>query len=383
MGNHGRLWSRLTILESKRGLSFPLRMGAVVILEKSAATFLFINVNHDVGFESSESIPISLGYILAHLNDRQFKGVILDDLQDRPLGPKNLEEWILRIRPHVIGFTAYQSTMDRIRYLCRYIKSRHRDIRVVLGGPQVIPMPYYALEELEDVDVLVHGEGELVMAEMARAIAAGAPLSSVAGITCKCEGGILNTGPGPTPPDNLDLYPSPYLSGLLNLEGKNTAIMLSSRGCSHVCLFCITPGICKGKVRYHSIERTIEEMRFLSQQGIERFWFADPNFTEDRDRTERLLEEKIRRGIGTPFWFQTRLDLVNSHLLALLKRAGADTVAFGLESGSPGVLAKTNKRIQLEEVREHVRTALSLGMEAELFTIFGLPGETVADAHRT
>ena len=65
--------------------------------------FIFINVNHDVGFESSESIPISLGYVLASLKSRGGDGVILDDLQDRPLALTALEEWIHRLDPSAIG----------------------------------------------------------------------------------------------------------------------------------------------------------------------------------------------------------------------------------------------------------------------------------------
>lgn len=345
--------------------------------------FLFINVNHDVGYESSESIPISLGYVLAALRADGWKGIILDDLRDRPLSLTALEKWIRRIQPLVIGFTAYQSTMNRIRFLCRYIKSRHRDIHVVLGGPQGALMPSLALAELEDVDALVRGEGEIIMPLMARVLDAGEGLEHVPGITCKCANGILDTPPIDEPPQDLDEYPSPYLSNILNLDGKSTAILLSSRGCSHVCYFCITPRLSNRKVRYHSVERTVDEMDHLAAQGIERFWFADPNFTENPERTRRLLNEKMRRGIKTPFWCQTRSDLVDAEMLKRLHEAGADTIAFGLESGSPAVLEKTNKRIVLQQLARNVETAQSLGMATELFSIFGLPGETLQDARRT
>jgi len=351
--------------------------------EGERVSFLFINVNHDVGYESSESIPISTGYILAALRSHGWKGIILDDLLDRPLTLRSLEMWIRRIDPQVIGFTVYQSTLTRIRFLSRYIKSRHRHIHIVLGGPQVVSMPSKALEELVDVDALVRGEAEVVVPVMAEMLHAGEDLEKVPGITCKCNGSIVDTGPGPERPEDLDVYPSPYLTRTLNLEGKDTAILLSSRGCRHVCQFCITPSICKGKIRYHSVERVVAEMEMLSELGIGRFWFADPNFTENRDRTERLLEEKINRGIVTPFWCQTRSDLIDASLLKKLSAAGADTIAFGLESGSPGVLKQTNKGIVLEQLAENIQVAQSLGLATELFSIFGLPGETVEDARRT
>ncbi len=346
-------------------------------------SFLFINVNHEVGYEQSESIPISLGYILASLNASGFKGIIIDDVLDRPINLNILEKWLRKINPVAVGFTAYQSTMGRIRFLCRYIKSRHRNIKIILGGPQGMLMPAKGLEDLEDVDILVQGEAEIVIPMIAKKLYAGESLDETPGLIFRGAHGVTDTNPGPEPPDDLDLYPSPYLEGLLNLNGKDTAIMISSRGCSHFCLFCITPGICKGKVRYHSVERTIDEMELLTSKGIARFWFADPNFTENKERTAQLLEEKIRRGIKTPFWMQTREDLVDKDILKLLKAASADTIAFGLESGSPGVLEKTNKRIELGRLREHVSFAQNLGMETELFSVFGLPGETYDDARTT
>jgi anaerobic magnesium-protoporphyrin IX monomethyl ester cyclase len=351
--------------------------------ERLNVAFLFINVNHDVGYESSESIPISLGYILAALKADGWNGVILDDLRDRPLTFAALEKWIRRIDPKVIGFTTYQSTMNRVRFLCRYIKSKHRSIQVALGGPQGALMPSRALEELEDVDALVRGDGEVIMPHMARVLAAGEGLEHVPGITCKCANRILDTGPPLDVPEDLDAYPSPYLTNILNLEGKNTAILLSSRGCRHVCHFCITPRLSGRKIRYHSVERVIAETELLASQGIERLWFADPSFTDDRERTRRLLDEKIHRGIKTPFWCQSRSDLVDADLLERLHAAGADTIAFGLESGSPSVLEKANKRIALEQLARNVEVAQSLGMATELFSIFGLPGETVEDARRT
>jgi anaerobic magnesium-protoporphyrin IX monomethyl ester cyclase len=344
---------------------------------------ILINVNHDVGFESSESIPISLGYILAFVEKSGSKGIILDDLLDRPLSFSDLQSWIKKIEPGLIGFTAYQSTMERIRFLSRYIKSGHPDISIALGGPQIVGIPSEALDHLPDVDLLVHGEGELVFSEVIKCIENKGSLKEVEGLSYRQDGHVRRNGAGPVPPDDLDIYPSPYLDGILNLQGKDTAILLSSRGCKHACLFCMTPSVCNGRIRYHSVDRVVEEMDFLTRRGIQRFWFADPNFTENRERTIKLLQEKTKRGISTPFWFQTRSDLVDSELLEYLKEAGADTVAFGLESGSPEVLRKTGKGISLEKVRENITYAQSIDLATELFTIFGLPGETVDDARDT
>ena len=345
--------------------------------------FLFINVNHDVGWESSESIPISLGYILATLKSHGHDGAIVDDLRDRPLTFKALDQAILRLNPSLIGFTAYQSGMDRIRLISRYIKSRHRKILLALGGPQISAMPAEALEDLDDIDMLVRSEGETVMLAVAKALSPGGALETVNGITYRLGASVVDQPGRVEVPDDLDVYPSPYLNNIINLDGKDTAILLSSRGCKSNCFFCITPLLCKGKIRYHSIGRVMDEMQLLSGKGIERFWFADPNFTENRARTLEFVEKKLQLGIHTPFWFQTRSDLIDEELMDALHKSGADTMAFGLESASPSVLKNINKKLDVNQLRQNIEYAQSIGLNTELFTIYGLPGETVDDARIT
>jgi radical SAM superfamily enzyme YgiQ (UPF0313 family) len=148
----------------------------------------------------------------------------LDDLLDRPLSFSDLELWIQKTEPGLIGFTAYQSTMERIRFLSRYIKSRHSEITIALGGPQVVGMPSEALDNLPDIDLLVHGEGEIVFSEIIRCIENNASMAEISGLSYRRDGHIERNGGGPLPPDDLDTYPSPYLAGILNLQGKDTAI---------------------------------------------------------------------------------------------------------------------------------------------------------------
>jgi len=84
-------------------------------------------------------------------------------------------------------------------------------------------------------------------------------------------------------------------------------------------------------------------MKYLNKQGIERFWIGDPNFTANRERTIKLMEEKIKKGIKSPFWCQTRVDQVDKDLLTLMREAGLDIIGFGLESGSSNVLNEMQK----------------------------------------
>ena len=320
-----------------------------------------------------------MGYILAYLRKHGHDGVIIDDLPNRPLSLWSLEEWIQKIRPGVIGFIAYQKTMDRIRFFCRYVKLYHKEIIIVLGGPQAAFMPSIALSELEDVDIICHGEGEIVARDIADCVEANKPFSSINNITFRNDGRIVDSARSFDRTKDLDDYPSPYLDGIINLEGKEEAAILTSRGCKDTCLFCISPAQSERKVSYHSINRVLDEMQYLEKRGVKRFWVGDLNFPASK-RDIELLQGKIDRGINAPFFCETRADLLDAQILDKLVEAGCDTIALGLESADQMILKRVAKGIEIERLRQVVEIAKSKGLQVELYSICGLQGETVESA---
>ena len=53
---------------------------------------------------------------------------------------------------------------------------------------------------------------------------------------------------------------------------------------------------------------------------------------------------------------------------------------LGLESADQGILTRAAKGIEVERLRQIVAIAKSKGLEVELYSIFGLQGETVESA---
>jgi radical SAM superfamily enzyme YgiQ (UPF0313 family) len=243
-------------------------------------------------------------------------------------------------------------------------------------------MPGQALNHMPEVDFLCRGEGEEVMFGLARALTGGSDFSGVPGLCFIRNGQPVETGLAHGAKD-LDTYASPYLTDLIDLRHKERAILLTSRGCAYDCAFCYTPRASGRKVRFFSIERVIEEMQHLRSRGINAFWFADTNFSVSRNRLVAFLEAVVREVPGVTFWCQTRYDLMNSELLALLKRAGAENIAYGLESANPSVLERIRKPIDLQRLSEVVRMTQDAGIRVELFSMFGLPGETFHQALNT
>lgn len=347
-----------------------------------SGTILFIHINEWGQFRSPDTIPISQAYQLASLEAHGFSGRILGDYQDRPLLPSVLREAILNDRPLALAFTVYEENVNRVRVLASFVKELAPDMPIILGGPQVTFMPGEGLLHMPEADALCRGEGETVIVELARALSQGQSLACVPGI-CFRQGDSFVENPPPQPIKDLDSIPSPFLTDIIDPTGKDRIIIFSSRGCASGCTFCYTPQASGRRIRYHSIDRIIAELRHLASKGARDFWFADPNFAASRKRLVALLEAIIAQVPGITFWCQTRYDLMDQELAALLKAAGAHTVAFGLESADLDVLKRIDKRLDTEKMAEAVGIVQQAGIEVELFTLFGLPGETFPRACKT
>ncbi|MCK5508644.1 MAG: B12-binding domain-containing radical SAM protein [Desulfobacterales bacterium] len=340
---------------------------------------LLIEINPFV----QETVPISLGYIASFLKSKGFCVKILTIGQNTSLSRSAFHEIIRSFKPSLIGFSAYQRVMLYITGLARFIKSINKNIKIVIGGPQATFMPSSAFTELPDVDYICRSPGELTMLGIARAIENGMPFLDLSGVSYKDENDAVFDTPELEGYTDLDRYPSAYLNDVFDYSRMKEAIMLTSRGCPHHCIYCYTPDAFKHKISFHSVERVVEEIKWITKKGVNRFWFADPNISYKPLRLIEILDSILKEGLKLEIWLQTRADLVTSELLKKMKKAGVSTIAFGLESASERVLSKLGKHITSEKVAEAIKLAQSHGIEVELFTIYGLPYETFEDAVKT
>ena len=327
--------------------------------------------------------PISLGYIASFLKSKGFTVNIVTIGQDVCVSSAGLRRLISRFQPALVGLSAYQRTMLYVIGLAKFMKSVDSNIKIAIGGPQATFMPSAAFAELPDIDYICRSSGEVTLFGIAQAIQNGTPFSNLQGVTYKERGGSFHDTADLQGFTDLDRYPSPYLDDVFDYSRMREAIMLTSRGCPHHCIYCYTPHAFKHKVSFHSVERVIEEIKRLNAKGVRRLWFADPNISFKPARLVEILDRILEEGLQTQMWLQTRADLVTPKLMRKMKQAGVSTIAFGLESASERVMARLDKGVSIQKVAEAIRLAQSEDIEVELFTMFGLPYETFEDAEKT
>ncbi len=330
-----------------------------------------------------EHTPISLGYLAASAKAAGFPADLLNVGNNTRISTAGFSEYLQEIRPQLIGFSAYQRNIFLVDGWARHCKRLLPKTTVVIGGPQATFMPTRALRALSSIDLICRAEGEGALLEAARRIREGEPLAHVPGWSGRGPDGLLWDGPELAPAQDLDEYPSPYLDGTLDPKGMDEAILLASRGCPYECAFCYTPRAFGRRIRYHSLDRVVEELRWIRRQGLQRFWFADPSFTFQAGRIHQLLDALLCEGLDMQLWLETRFDLVDEELLGQMKRAGVHTVAYGLESAAEHVRKRVGKPLDPEQVVRAIRITQEAGVDVELFSQYGLPGETLEDAQGT
>ena len=243
------------------------------------------------------------------------------------------------------------------------------------------------------VDVVVRGEGELVVGPLADRLAAGAPLDDVSGLTFEHDGAICSTPDA----DLIDLDTiSPALPyDLLDLERYPTlqagrVHLQTSRGCPSRCGFCYNTGFNQRKWRGKSAERVVAEMQYLLRRfpHVKIVDPVDDNFFVNRQRVADICTGLLDGGVKVAWRANCRFDYLagyDGEFVSLLEKAGCMELDFGGESGSRRMQEFVCKDVTSDEILRSVASLRRWAPSIDPFVswLSGLPGETYADMEKT
>ena len=271
----------------------------------------------------------------------------------------------------------------------RGVKKESPESLVILGGPHTSIEPEKILENPE-FDVLVIGEGEETVVELAGAIEAeggfGEHLADrIEGIACRQNGAVRLSPPRPWIED-LDSVRFPSFE-LFPMNLYHHYPVITARGCPYNCVFCPSKLIWGKKWRARSPGNIIREI----EQAVERYgwqdnFFAilDDTFNLDVDRAEAICDGFIKAGLGIR-WINLgiRAERVPPTLAEKMKRAGCELVGLGIESANPQVLKNIRKGETLEQITQGIRTLQGAGLPVFGYFMIGNPGDTLETIRET
>ena len=311
-----------------------------------------------------------------------------------------IEEILEEIGPAgiiIVGFSFMSSALvstDGILKQLQYHFADHRaQLLYVAGGPHASGDAAGTLAM--GFDLVCVGEGEYSFTEFLSEITDGKyDFQLVRGLalleTTLGKKRVVRTGR----PHLIELnaqYPS------IARKHRRLGAIEIGRGCPHACGFCQTPYLHGARMRYRSLDDTLNHIEFLVKAGFKDIRFTTPNalaylstdgIHPDFDRLEYALSEMRR--VASPakikfgeFPSEMRPEHITPELAQLINAySDAAYIAIGAQSGSEKMLVDMHREHNVADVEEavaHLAKYCHKLKKIYVDFIAGLPGETSED----
>jgi anaerobic magnesium-protoporphyrin IX monomethyl ester cyclase len=282
--------------------------------------------------------------------------------------------------------------------------------KTIAFGTHVTPIPQRTLEAYPSLDYALRGEPELTLRELIDSLEGRElanpqllklfrdtdpewqPLSGlenreredlghIKGLVWRCNGQIAINSDRPFIA-NLDDLPLPRHEMLPfdkyripSIKGPYTFIV-TSRGCTAGCRFCIKHVSYQYAIRLRSPESLMKEIKLLYDLGLRNIHMYADLFTVNRDQVMGLCRLIIESGMKIKWTCNSRVDYVDEEMLQTMAQAGCWYISWGLESGNVDILKRIRKGTDPEKMMRALTWSKKAGIRNWGYFIIGLPGET-------
>ncbi|TKB92023.1 MAG: radical SAM protein [Nitrospira sp.] len=338
-----------------------------------------------LGFDGSEGMllpPLDLAIMAATLRQA---GETVDLIDADPLG-LNAGAVYARLEGHHWDFvvaTVSLPTLEQDAAFLAELRRRHPSARI--AGKTLVRdhAVLKALLERSTADLVIHGEADLTITDIAHGRSTGG--------TAWLDAGASGAGPSfqfdeGSPVEDLNQLPFPARDLLPNehyiypLLGTPVATLQTSRGCPYPCgYYCPYPLVEGVKWRSQTPERIVAELKdVVERQGITKIYFRDATFTLNQGRIVRLCDLIIASGWRLEWVCETRVDCLGDAVLEKMRAAGCVGLLVGVETGDEQVMhLREGKKGLTVPMLAHLREyTFRLGIRLHFLLIVGLPQET-------
>jgi anaerobic magnesium-protoporphyrin IX monomethyl ester cyclase len=288
----------------------------------------------------------------------------------------------------LIGHTASTAAHPVAMATARTLRARFPSTHLIYGGVYPSYAAEHVLRENPCLDVVVRGEGEETVVELADALERGRPLAAVRGITW-WDGVEIRANPDRPPIADLDRHRPGWelvdwdayrLFGLGRAAG-----MQLSRGCPLRCTYCGQWGFWR-RWRHRSPGNFVAELQTLVRRhGVRVIWLADENFAADADLAREVLERIVALDLDVSLNLNmTAADVVrDAAIMPLYKRAGVDNIVMGVESLDDAVVSDIRKNNPFAVSKEAVRVLRHNSIVSLVNIIYGMEADGLASLWQT
>jgi radical SAM superfamily enzyme YgiQ (UPF0313 family) len=307
--------------------------------------------------------------------------------------------------PHLLGFSNYLWNLELSYEVIRQAKAAAPRTVVVMGGPnyptdeegQRAFLARYPL-----VDFYIYKEGEapfLELLERLRDVGLDAAelkrqRSMMPAVHYLVDGELVAPAPAPRRRD-LDEFPSPYLSGLLDpffARRDLVPLIQTKRGCPFQCTFCVEGEVYYTKLGAVTTGRFRAELEYIASRmraagGPPVLHIADSNFgmyAHDLEICDVIAAVREAHGWPETIEVSTGKNRKERVLEAVKRTKGAMRFGPALQTTDPQTLQNI-KRSNISEriLMEMASAAMDLDQRSYTELILNLPGDTVASHLRS
>ena len=344
---------------------------------------------------TSIHFPLSLGVVLACIRKHGFD----IELWDYNVEDFTEESFIQRLKKSnlgLVGLAAMTPSIKSAYKMATLIKTHSPHIVVVAGGPHVDALPVESMEEFPNFDVVVYGEAEETFVDLCERVERKEPLDGCLGIVHRKDGKIVKEPARPLIKDldklpyaardivDFNNYKKAHVERGLSRRFMNIMEFMTSRGCPARCIFCASGANKPPTVRWRSLDNVLGEIdECVAKYGTNYVNLIDDTFTLNKNFVYGFSEAMKKRGLE--WGCLTRVDCVTKEMLHTMVDSGCIRVSFGVETGSPRIMAMNGKAVTINKVRE----AFKWAHEARLriidgtFMIGSHPDENMEDMEQT
>jgi radical SAM superfamily enzyme YgiQ (UPF0313 family) len=291
---------------------------------------------------------------------------------------------IREIDPRVLGFTSYEGSLGEAMRFIRRLRSGGVTSLVCLGGHLATFSYSEILRDFHDlVDMIVLGEGEQAIIEIAAAVKEGRGFQHIAGLAWfdARQGRVVTTARRPIE-RNIDRLPFPMLPQAA-VDPDVPLFLTTSRGCYGNCSFCRSTHFGE-RWRARDPRNVVNEIEQACAAGVTTFEMVDDNFLgpgpAGKRRAAAVAAEIVRRGLSIGYHISCRVNDADEPTLRALKESGLISVSLGVESGVQRMLDTFHKNTTVDQNVTALRLLAGLGIPTLVYIIFFDPYTTLAEA---